>query len=500
MIGVQSLGPVVPRRVSELSAPGPDDSARRAVVTGPNPRSPGPPGRHEERDDGRDEARDAERDAWVTLLGVNGLGPVTFAALLDAFGSASAVLAAAAEPAGTDRLIDCVAAGPSVPLGGGGGEVRRPADEPGEGSGSDAGHSRAGRPVIGADLSARICDAVASGRRTVELVRSLGLSVVTLDDPDYPVRLRAVDMPPPVLFVRGSLSGTATRRAIAVVGTRRATDLGRLTAGRIAAGLVHAGAAVVSGLAVGIDGAAHAAAVGEGGVTVAVLGSGHARLFPRAHDRLADAIVEGGGAVVSEHPPNTAPSRGTFPRRNRVVSGLSDAVVVVEAGEHSGALITAGWALEQGRDCYLVPGALGDPSAAGCNAFLRSFPGETRVVCGVPELIEDLGLTPETAAERGSAAAAGKGARGHSASAPTAGADAVLASLGPVEGCIAELLSAGPVTADELAARSGLAAAAVLGAVTLLELRGLATASFGRYLPSGPLALRGPSNPRRGPG
>jgi DNA processing protein len=487
VIGVQALGPVVPRRVSEPPpAPPRGEPVDGARIEWTDEPAPPPPS-----------GRDEERDAWVTLLGVNGLGPVTFAALLDAFGSASAVLAAAAGPAGPDRLREAAA------------EASAASREDGEVEGAvsansavieaDADRARPGRAEIGTDLAARICDAVDTGRRTNELVRSLGLTVVTLDDPYYPARLRAVEMPPPVLFVRGSLTEIAARRAVAVVGTRRATDLGRLTAGRIAAGLVRAGAAVVSGLAVGTDGAAHAAAVSEGGLTVAVLGSGHARLFPRAHERLANAIVEAGGAVISEHPPHTAPSRGTFPRRNRVVSGLSDAVVVVEAGERSGALITAGWALEQGRDCYLVPGALGDPAAAGCNAFLRAFPGETRVVCGVPELIEDLGLVVESAAERGPNPMVGERARGHPSAAPSAGADAVLASLGPVEGLVAELLSAGPVTADELAARSGLAAAAVLGAVTLLELKGLATPSFGRYLPSGSLALHAPATGRRRP-
>ncbi len=173
---------------------------------------------------------------------------------------------------------------------------------------------------------------------------------------------------------------------VAVVGTRWPSDRGRLVAGWIGGALANAGASVVSGMAVGIDGVAHAASMAEGGKTVAVLGGGHAHLFPRAHERLADAIVTGGGAVVSELSPDTCPTRGTFPRRNRLVSGMSDAVVVVEAGQRSGALITAGWALEQGRECFLVPGPLGAPTSLGCLAFLRAFPGQARVVCGIPEL------------------------------------------------------------------------------------------------------------------
>jgi DNA processing protein len=477
VIGVQGLGPVVPRRVAEMQPAAPLERVepvrpvvaagleRPLGVTRPNPAE--------------------ERDAWVTLLGVSGLGPVTFAALLDAFGSATAVLDAAASSAGPDRLSEAVAAsagGPRV--------VVAPA--------AAATEDPATRPALGPELSARIRDAVATGRETVELVRSLGLSVVTLDDPAYPPRLRAIEMPPPLLFVHGSLAEVAAPPAVAVVGTRRATDRGRLTAGRIAAGLVRSGAVVVSGLAVGIDGAAHAAAVSEGGLTVAVLGSGHARMFPRAHERLADAIVAAGGAVVSEHPPNTAPSRGTFPRRNRVVSGLSDAVVVVEAGERSGALITAGWALEQGRDCFIVPGAIDDPATAGCNAFLRAFPGETRLVCGVPELLEDLGLVGDAAAV-GTTGHGVPGGRIGSAAPAGAGVAAVLASLAPAERLIAELLAAGPATADELAARTGLAAAAVLGAVTMLELRGLVAPSYGRYLPAGALANANPGAARPRP-
>ena len=125
----------------------------------------------------------------------------------------------------------------------------------------------------------------------------------------------------------------------------------------------------------------------EGLATVAVLGGGHARLFPKAHERLADAIVAAGGAVVAELSPETPATMGTFPRRNRLISGLSDATVVVEAGTRSGALITAGWALEQGRECFLVPGPMDAPTSAGCNALLLGFPTQTRIVCGIPELL-----------------------------------------------------------------------------------------------------------------
>ena len=199
-------------------------------------------------------------------------------------------------------------------------------------------------------------------------------------------------MPPHVLFVSGDVAALSAVHAVAVVGTRRPTEAGRLIAARIGAAIARTGAAVVSGLAVGIDGAAQAAVASEGGITVAVLGSGHGRLYPRAHANLARSIVAHGGAIVSELVPDATPTASAFPRRNRLISGLSDATIVVEAAEKSGALITAGWALEQGRECYMVPGPIGEPRSAGCLSWLREYPDEVRIVAGIPELIEDLGL------------------------------------------------------------------------------------------------------------
>ena len=440
-----------PRAASMTSGPGGVEPAQRP--------SPGG-GVATVRDDCPDRDERDERDAWVRLLTVPGLGPVAFAALLAGCGSARAVLDLAAGPNGASRLLEALADRDTATAG-------EPTPPP--------------RP-LGSDLAARIRDHADEGSAILETVRSLGLAVVTLDDPGYPLRLRRVEMPPPLLFVRGSLAALSAPAAVAVVGTRRPTDAGRRTAAWVGSALARAGAVVVSGLAVGIDGVAHAAVVAEELPTVAVLGGGHARLFPKAHERLADEIVAAGGAVVAELPPETAATRGTFPRRNRLVSGLSDATVVVEAGLRSGALITAGWALEQGRECFLVPGPLGAPASAGCLAFLRSFPGQARVVCGIPELLEDLELV-----EGGGLPRPGDGRRPASA-APAAGPAAVLAELGPVERAVAELVAARPTTADELAVRTGLPGAAVLGALTLLELRGLVSGSWGRYVAAGPLA------------
>jgi DNA processing protein len=264
-----------------------------------------------------------------------------------------------------------------------------------------------------------------------------------------------------------------------VVGTRRPTQAGRATAARIADAIAGFDATIVSGLALGVDAAAHMAAVDAGMPTVAVIGGGHERLYPAAHRGLVGRIVDGGGAVISEFAPDTIPSRGTFPRRNRIISGLADATVVVEAGARSGALTTAAWALEQGRGLFLVPGRLDDPTVAGSLAFLREAGPEARVVAGIPELLEDLGLV-------GGAAEGSGRPPGRMASAGT-----VLAALPPVERAIAGAVVAGTSSVDELALVTGLGPATVLGALTALEIRGLVIDAYGRYRASGPLAAGG---------
>jgi DNA processing protein len=228
--------------------------------------------------------------------------------------------------------------------------------------------------------------------------------------------------------------------------------------------------------------------VGEGGLTVAVIGGGHDRLFPAAHDRLGTAIVESGGAVISEHAPGTRPSKGTFPRRNRVISGLADAVVVVEAGARSGALVTAAWALEQGRECFLVPGSIEAPQSAGCLAWLRDYAGATRIVAGVPQLLEDLELDGLAAFS----AVAVPEARSVGALRPIHGRPdapstrAVGLDVPDRERRLLMALDHGAATVDELAAVTSLPVAAVLGGLTGLEGRGLVEEVYGRYrIPSG---------------
>jgi DNA processing protein len=397
-----------------------------------------------------------ERDAWTVLASVHGLGPVAFAALLTHFGTGRSILEAASAPDGVARL----AATPPL--------------DP------EADHARAPVPV---GVARAVADAAIAGDRTLARVRGIGLRAVTVEEPGYPSRLAAIDMPPHVLFVQGDIQALAAPHAVAVVGTRRPTTAGRTTAARIASALAAAGATVVSGLAYGIDGVAHEATIRAGGTTVAVIGGGHAVLAPRIHERLAAAIVDAGGAVVSELAPDVTPSRGTFPRRNRIISGLSDATVVVEAPPQSGALITASWALEQGRACFLVPGAIDAPASVGCLGFLREFEGEARLVAGIPQLIADLGLVRELP--------------GAGRSEPRLVQGAALQALGTTEGVVARLLVGGCTTVDELVAAAGLPVATVLATIALLERRGLVVGAHGRFRPAGALVETIPRTPPR---
>ncbi len=408
-----------------------------------------------------------ERQAAMLLMTVEGIGPATFYRLLEAHRSAAAVVALAGSPAGRALLGRTL----GRTLGGAMEGDRSPAERP--------------RRIVD-DLAALAGSAAAVTGR----MAGRGIDWLTHDDPAYPARLRSLELPPPVLFVRGDPAALGARSSIAIVGTRRPTDAGRRTAARIADALARLGATIVSGLAVGIDGAAHAATLEAGGSTVAVLGSGHERLFPSSHTRLAERIVAEGGALVSELPPRAFPTRGTFPRRNRVISGLADATIVVEAAARSGALITAAWAMEQGRECFAVPGPIDAPASAGCLAFLRAYPGQVRIVAGLPELIEDLDLLDRIDAVDPAPGRPGPGGPG-SARAPAPAA--ILASLGQAEAIVAAALSTGSATVDDLALASTLPVATLLGTLTVLELRGFVTSGAGRYRLAGSLAALNPT-------
>ncbi len=226
----------------------------------------------------------------------------------------------------------------------------------------------AGEPALApaARLAAEL--AVAEAPRLQERLGGGGWRWLTPDDPSWPELLRHIADPPLGLFVRGTLPGPG--RWVAVVGSRRATAYGRQVARLLGEEAGRAGLPLISGMARGVDAAAHEGALAVGGATVAVWGTGPDRVYPPEHRRLAEAIAEG-GALVTEYPPGTPPRRHHFPERNRLVAGMSEAVVVVEAAARSGALVTARLALDEGRDVLAVPGSVFSELSLGPNALLR---------------------------------------------------------------------------------------------------------------------------------
>jgi DNA processing protein len=272
--------------------------------------------------------------------------------------------------------------------------------------------------------------------------------------PDFPEGLRHVHPPPRELFIRGCLPPEG---GVAVVGTRRMSFYGRHCAELLAAGLARLDVPVVSGLALGIDGAAHRAALEAGGRTWAVIGSGldDASIYPRAHLTLARRIVEKGGGVLSEYPPGTPSYKNHFPERNRLIAGLCRAVLVIEAPEKSGAMITARLALEAGRDVWAVPNPITQEGAWGPNRLIRD--GATPIA-GLEDLRHALGIEE----------------------APSQAA-LPLAASGP-EATVLRALAAEPLTADGIAARTGLGAAEISRLLTAFEIAGrVRTVGGGRY-------------------
>lgn len=268
-------------------------------------------------------------------------------------------------------------------------------------------------------------------------------------EPPYPIALATIKGPPRQLYALGD-AATLAVPCVAVVGTRRPTPYGERTARALAAALARAGVCVVSGMAYGIDGAAHRAALEAGGRTAAVLGAGVDTPYPRSHRALHRDIAEC-GVVVSEFPPGAPAFPGCFPRRNRIIAGLAAATIVVEAGERSGALITAGCALEAGRPVAAVPGQIDSPQSAGTNQLLR----DGAHVIAAPE---------------DALVVAGLGAGGNGGVHPAAAAE----PLGPDEDAVWQAVLAGHASVDAVVTATALPPPRCLAAITGLELRGLA--------------------------
>ncbi len=280
-----------------------------------------------------------------------------------------------------------------------------------------------------------------------------GLRFVGRSEPAFPQLLRAIHDPPPGLYVRGDAPlDVLARPAVAIVGARACSPYGRHVARMLGRELAGAGLVVVSGMARGIDGEAHRGALQAGGITLAVLGCGVDRDYPAAHAELAARLVAGGGLAVAEYAPGVEPAPWRFPARNRIVAGLCGATVVVEARERSGALITADFALEEGREVFAVPGEITSALSAGSNALLRL--GATPLL-SVEDVLVTFGLErlePRLALDLS--------------------ADAVRALA---------TISTAPAGADELARGSGLDAARLAAALSELELAGLVSVDEGVY-------------------
>lgn len=283
----------------------------------------------------------------------------------------------------------------------------------------------------------------------VNRIQRLDACFITLADDDYPYLLRQIPNPPMVIYVRGQLADS-DRRALAVVGTRKATRPGAETARSFARDIASSGFTVVSGLAQGIDFEAHTGALEASGRTIAILGTGIDTVYPRQHTRLAEDIARN-GALITEFAPGTPPDGQNFPRRNRIISGLSLGVLIVEAPERSGALVTATAAAEQGRDVFAVPASLNNVQGRGCNRLIQDG---AKLVMSAADILSE--LAPSVQVEE------------------TRRIIRAVAPDDPFEQQIYALLRGDPLHVDDLVRTLGRDVGEVLAALTMLELKGLA--------------------------
>ncbi|WP_434675633.1 DNA-processing protein DprA [Pseudomonas sp. D3-10] len=270
------------------------------------------------------------------------------------------------------------------------------------------------------------------------------------DQPDYPALLAQISDAPPLLMVAGDAS-ILEKPQLAMVGSRRASRPGMDTAAAFSRSLAGAGFVITSGLALGIDAAAHQAALDVGGQTIGVLGTGLENFYPQRNRRLAEAMIAQGSAVISEFPLDAAPNAGNFPRRNRIISGLSLGVLVVEASVASGSLITARLAAEQGREVYAIPGSIHHPGARGCHQLIRDGAALVETVEHILEALRGWQRLP------------------------------LAAEPVPVTHPLLRLLHAAPLSSEALADASGWGPPKVLAALTELEMEGRAICDSGRW-------------------
>ncbi|HKT63576.1 MAG TPA: DNA-processing protein DprA [Burkholderia sp.] len=394
--------------------------------------------------------------AWLQLAHVPGLTPAVLRVLLDAFGSPAALLRA------SDQAI---------------------------GAASSAAAARAIRASERDDLDARADAALA-------WLDAPGNAIVALNDPVYPPRLRDLHDPPPLLYVKGRLD-LLHARGLAVVGSRHATPQGLADATRFAHALSDAGLAIVSGLALGIDGAAHRGGLDGRASTIAVIATGADLVYPARHRTLAHEIAAR-GAIVSEWPLGTPARASHFPQRNRLIAALAVGTLVVEAAPRSGSLITARLANELGRDVFAMPGSIHAPLAQGCHALIRDG---AKLTATPLDVLEEYGLSDPADRATGGTAHPGSrpdngdqaGSAGQCTGEHVAKADAAasaFASAGierrppddPAERSVLVALGYGPVTYEWLAERSGLSDEVLHRALLALELAGrVASVPGGRF-------------------
>ncbi len=293
--------------------------------------------------------------------------------------------------------------------------------------------------------------------KELKLAQKLGLKIVTPDDADYPENLKNIYDPPIVLYVKGELIAE-DKFSLGIVGSRRASLYGLTCAEKFAYELSQKGFTIISGMARGVDTAAHKGALKAGGRTLAVMGSGFNHLYPPENKELAQEIVKN-GALISEFPINTEPFRQNFPRRNRVISGLSLGVLVVEAARNSGALISADFALEQGREVFALPGKVDSNTSFGTNGLIKQG---AKLVCGVEDIVEEFdsiaSCVPRRASKEDNA---------------TADTQYAMPSLSATETAFYNALSGQPLSLDEIVEKTNMSVSGVADMLLKLQMRKL---------------------------
>jgi DNA processing protein len=310
-----------------------------------------------------------------------------------------------------------------------------------------------------------VADQVSNWENTIDLgaelkrIADFGATVITQDSPSYPKSLREIHAPPIVLYVWGEIQ-ERDRHAIGIIGSRRTTHYGSESAKKLSYQIAYAGLTVISGLARGIDTAAHQGALAAKGRTIAVIGSGLSRLYPPENQALAEKISNGNGAILSEFSMEIEPDRQTFPMRNRIISGWSHGILVVEAGLNSGALITASQAVEQGRSVYAVPGHINAPSAMGSNRLIQQG---AKLVMSASDILDDLQiLLPDTKPSPEAAARP-------------------LPALSEDERRIYDAINSSETPIDQITAKCNLPSATVSSTLLRLELKRLVKQLPGKY-------------------